>query len=60
MKCAENIRQAVQQKTNKVCPVTISIGVTQYRGEDYNASVQRADQALYCAKNTGRNQVICL
>lgn len=60
VKCAENMRQAVQQKTKKVCPVTISIGVTQYRGEDYNASVQRADQALYCAKNTGRNQVICL
>jgi diguanylate cyclase (GGDEF)-like protein len=40
---------------------TVSIGLTLQRpGEDTNASVERADQALYAAKSAGRNQIVIL
>ena len=54
---AEHIRSAVQNQTKQICPVTISLGVTRYRGGDYNEAVKRADDALYKAKNSGRNCV---
>jgi len=39
-------------------PVTISLGVAQYKhGEPYESWMKRADEALYRAKNGGRNQV---
>jgi diguanylate cyclase len=39
-------------------PVTISIGVSvPAAGEDFEAALGRADQALYLAKNAGRNRV---
>ncbi len=39
-------------------PVTVSIGVTGYtREEGLNAFIQRADDMLYRAKHSGRNQV---
>jgi PleD family two-component response regulator len=39
-------------------PVTISIGVSVPAvGEDFEAALARADQALYLAKNAGRNRV---
>lgn len=54
---AENIRKQIEQNANKVCSVTVSVGVTNYIGGDYNACVKRADEALYKAKNEGRNCV---
>lgn len=54
---AEKIRRTIETQARSVCPVTVSIGVTLYEGGDYNHAVQKADQALYIAKNSGRNQV---
>ena len=40
--------------------VTLSIGVAQYRpGEPLEDVVQRADEALYRAKDMGRDRVVC-
>jgi diguanylate cyclase len=65
-KLAENIRRRicelrlVVRKTGKdLGRVTASIGVAEFvSGEPLSELVQRADQALYVAKQTGRNRVI--
>ena len=62
---AEVIRNMVASRniTNRVTgenlgQVTMSVGVAQYRkGEDLHELIQRADEALYHAKRTGRNRV---
>lgn len=54
---ADAIRRRVQE-TPLGQPVTISIGVASFHPEDTKATlVTRADQALYTAKNKGRNCV---
>ena len=37
---------------------TASFGVTQLRDEEWQSAVERADVALYNAKENGRNQVV--
>lgn len=59
LRFAERIRSAVHKhpfSTQK--PQTISIGVSTFCADDTETSmVQRADKALYTAKNEGRNRV---
>lgn len=62
---AKNIRCAVAEKnffhreTGNEINLTVSIGLTEQRpGETHHQTVMRADQALYDAKNTGRNTVV--
>ncbi len=61
---AEKIRAAAAQPiatTGGPVTATLSIGVTLARpGETTNALVARADQAMYRAKQQGRNQVITI
>ena len=38
--------------------ITISLGICEYNGLDYKESVNKADQALYKAKQTGRNKSV--
>lgn len=54
---AEEVRQAVEDRKLLDGQVTISIGVAEYDGGDYEKSVKNADIALYQAKNNGRNRV---
>ncbi|NRA32380.1 MAG: GGDEF domain-containing protein [Polyangiaceae bacterium] len=60
--CAEFIRGAVEVTTfsfeGTVIPVTCSLGVALRAGaEPHDALYKRADQAMYKAKSSGRNQV---
>jgi two-component system, cell cycle response regulator len=62
---AERLRKAVEAEPFKLgdgqgnTPITISAGVTQlYKGDTHESALIRADQALYNAKNAGRNCVL--
>ncbi len=59
LKAAERIRSAIESYEFKdVGTVTVSIGVTRFIEKDSAGSVvDRADQALYRAKKSGRNRV---
>lgn len=60
---AERIRRAIEDKTIKVydedLKVTISIGISAFPqdSEESQALIDRADEAMYRAKQTGRNKV---
>lgn len=59
---ANKFRQAVASTTlqwqGHTLQVTVSIGVASHNA-DLGALLQRADAAMYQAKNSGRNRVIC-
>ena len=53
------IAAAVNDYEGRAIPVTASIGIAAMKADDLSAdaALQRADEALYQAKNCGRNQV---
>ncbi|MEA2019709.1 MAG: diguanylate cyclase [Campylobacterota bacterium] len=57
---AEHFRKMVESmKIEDIEKVTASFGVTQYlKGDDDNSILKRADEALYSAKDAGRNKVV--
>jgi diguanylate cyclase (GGDEF)-like protein len=57
LKIAENIRINIQNTViDRVGSVTVSLGVSEVVESDtMNDVVQRADEALYLAKDSGRN-----
>lgn len=58
-KLADKIRKKVAEH-KAVLPITMSFGVTQYiQGEDADHILTRVDEALYQAKENGRDQVVC-
>lgn len=58
MNTGERIRKNVESMDTGVCNVTISIGVALYEGGDYHDVIKHADEALYQAKNSGRNCIV--
>ena len=56
---SERLRKAIEEyKFDRNIKVTCSFGVTQFRFSDTESSIlKRADEALYVAKDNGRNQV---
>jgi diguanylate cyclase (GGDEF)-like protein/PAS domain S-box-containing protein len=64
MAIAEKVRLAVRepaQLDGQIVPTSISIGVTMAAADDdVDALVARADQAMYLAKEAGRDQVVRL
>lgn len=59
LQVAERMRLEVSRLASplQLNPHSISIGHAQYAGEGLSAFVQRADQALYKAKEAGKNKV---
>jgi diguanylate cyclase (GGDEF)-like protein len=59
IKVAEKIRSNIENYNFKdIGKVTVSIGVTMLKmGEPLDNAIKRADEALYVAKNKGRNRV---
>lgn len=55
---AEKLREKVESSDNGICKTTISIGVALYDGGNYHDTFKKADEALYYAKNNGRNLVV--
>ncbi|MBR1623963.1 MAG: GGDEF domain-containing protein [Pseudobutyrivibrio sp.] len=56
---AEKLRADIEKGDNGICPLTISVGVCRYnKNETFHDCIDKADQALYYAKEHGRNQVI--
>ena len=55
---AERIRASIEQ-SDTTPAVTISVGVSQYQGADYHQAINDADAAMYKAKHSGRNRVVC-
>lgn len=61
---AERIRQLVEDLSVAALPggrgITVSIGVAEHRSPDpVERTIERADAALYRAKEQGRNRVVC-
>lgn len=56
---AERIRNNIIEYDNTVCPITVSVGVSEYDNVNYENAIHQADKALYVAKQTGRNKVVC-
>jgi diguanylate cyclase (GGDEF)-like protein/PAS domain S-box-containing protein len=58
---AEKIRAAVEiAEHDRIGKITVSIGVSTYDNElTLDEFIRRADEALYAAKNNGRNRVAC-
>jgi diguanylate cyclase (GGDEF)-like protein len=64
MVLAERVRIAIERlrcvEEGSEIRLTVSIGVAEYRsGEAVALAVGRADEALYLAKSSGRNRVVC-
>jgi diguanylate cyclase len=60
---ADSVRKQVEETKimvrGQAIPITISCGVSLYReGEEFQPFIERADQALYRAKSSGRNKVV--
>ncbi len=53
----EQFRRDIEKADDTPVPFTVSVGVSRYTG-DYSKSIQNVDNALYKAKNTGRNKVV--
>jgi diguanylate cyclase (GGDEF)-like protein len=56
---AERVRARIADDKTGAGPVTVSMGLTVYKGQEtVQAFTERADQALYNAKRTGKNKVV--
>ncbi len=59
---AEHVRKAVEDSNfiynDQQVPITISLGLNEYKSEKVDQFIEKTDQALYKAKANGRNQLV--
>ena len=55
---AERIRKKIETTNNGIENITVSIGLTEYDGIDYEQTIENADKAMYYAKEHGRNRTV--
>ena len=65
LQIAERIRSCVEQLSinseKETIHITISLGLAFFKeGDDFSTLSKRSDEALYAAKNSGRNRVVTL
>lgn len=53
----EKFRTDIENAKDTPVPITVSIGISSYSG-DYTDTLIKVDEALYKAKNTGKNKVV--
>ena len=55
---AEELRTAIDSRTNDLCGITISLGVAEFPATSQSAEelIYRADAAMYTAKSAGKNR----
>lgn len=58
VRIAEKLREKIEQSDNGICKTTVSVGTAMYDGGNYHETIKKADEAMYRAKNNGRNQVV--
>jgi diguanylate cyclase (GGDEF)-like protein len=57
---AEKLRGVIGTQTGAHGPITVSVGVAlQAPGETLESAINRADKAMYRAKEGGKNRVVC-
>lgn len=65
LRIAERIRKSIEQNLSGVLAcygsptaITVSIGVSIWKGSNFSKALAQADKQLYKAKSSGRNQVV--
>ena len=58
LKLAEKVRKTIENYSFKNVKITISIGIGEFKNKkEFEQALNLADEALYKAKNNGRNQI---
>jgi diguanylate cyclase (GGDEF)-like protein len=59
LEVAERLRSSIERMHVPRCHPRASFGVASMTGVSWEEAVRQSDQALYRAKNAGKNQVAC-